>query len=136
VAGTDTGLMSASPDRPAQPVAVIADGPGDLDRGQVLGLIAGQRDQPGQWRPPSAVPSAALRPGRLDRCRQLRVCQQPVQHRQVLRQLADLHRQQLINNASTCPPANRIHAPRPDPWTGSPSDQGRQTRSADYFRGK
>jgi hypothetical protein len=26
------GLMSASPNRPAQPVAVIADGPGDLDR--------------------------------------------------------------------------------------------------------
>jgi hypothetical protein len=35
VAGTGAGLMSASPDRPTRPVAVIADGPGDLDREQI-----------------------------------------------------------------------------------------------------
>jgi hypothetical protein len=40
-------------------------------------------------------------------------------------------------SASTCPPANRsIHPPRPRPWTGSPSDQGRQTRSAATIPGQ
>jgi hypothetical protein len=40
-------------------------------------------------------------------------------------------------SASTCPPANRsIHPPRPGPWTGSPSDQGRQTRSAATIPGQ
>jgi hypothetical protein len=48
--------MSASPDRPTQPLAVIADGPGDLDREQLLDLVAGQRDQPGRWRPPVGRP--------------------------------------------------------------------------------
>jgi hypothetical protein len=33
--------MSASPDRPAQPLAGIADRSGDLDREQVLDLVAG-----------------------------------------------------------------------------------------------
>jgi hypothetical protein len=36
------------------------------------------------------------RPGLLDRCQQPRIGKQPVQHRQLRWQLADLHRQQLV----------------------------------------
>ena len=42
--------MSASPSRPAQPVAEIGDRSGDQGREQVLDLVAGQRDQPGRRR--------------------------------------------------------------------------------------
>jgi hypothetical protein len=41
-------LMSASPDRPAQPMAEITSGTGEQCREQVLDLVAGQADQPGR----------------------------------------------------------------------------------------
>jgi len=47
--------MSASPDRPAQPVAEITGGTGEQRREQMLDLVAGQPDQPGWWRVPGAV---------------------------------------------------------------------------------
>ena len=42
--------MSASPYRPAQPVAKITAGPSDQGREQVLDLVASPPDQPGRWR--------------------------------------------------------------------------------------
>ena len=51
MAGAGAGLMSSSPCRPAQPVAEIAGRAGDQGREQVLDLVAGQRDEPGRWRP-------------------------------------------------------------------------------------
>jgi hypothetical protein len=47
--------MSASPQRPAQPVAEIADRPDDQGREQVLDLVAGQWDKLGRWRPPGPL---------------------------------------------------------------------------------
>jgi hypothetical protein len=67
VAGAGAGLVSASPDRPAQPLAVIAHGPGNLDREQLLDLVAGQRDQPdggGRRSAGRAIGRAAPRPAR------------------------------------------------------------------------
>ena len=54
MAGAGAGLMSASPLRPAQPVAKITAGPSDQGREQVLELVAGQRDQLGRWWPAGA----------------------------------------------------------------------------------
>jgi hypothetical protein len=42
------------------------------------------------------MPTGGLLPGLLDRGQQPRVGQQPIQHRQLGWQLADFHRQQLI----------------------------------------
>jgi len=50
MAGAGAGLLSASPDRPGQPMAEILGGPGEQRREQVLDLVAGQADQPGRWR--------------------------------------------------------------------------------------
>jgi hypothetical protein len=41
-------LVSASPDRPAQPVAEVTSRTGSQWREQVLDLVAGQPDQPGR----------------------------------------------------------------------------------------
>src|SRR4029453_11887133 len=49
VAGTSAGLVPASPPRPAQPVPVVAGRPAGQGGEQVLGLVAGQRDQPRRW---------------------------------------------------------------------------------------
>jgi hypothetical protein len=103
VAGTGAGLMSASPDRPAQPLAVIADGPGNLDREQLLDLVAGQRDQPGRWRPPVGRPC---------------------------------HRPRCAQAGSIGAGSRSIHPPRPGPWTGSPSDQGRRPAQPRLFPGQ
>src|SRR6266508_3676962 len=45
MAGTGTGLMSASPQRPAQPVGAITDRLSEQGSEQVLELVAGHRDQ-------------------------------------------------------------------------------------------
>jgi hypothetical protein len=49
VAAPGALLMSASPDRPAQPVSGVSEGDGDQGGEQVLDLVAGQPDQPGRW---------------------------------------------------------------------------------------
>ena len=46
MAGAGACLVSASPQRPAQPVGGIGDGLGGQGREQVLELVAGHRDQP------------------------------------------------------------------------------------------
>jgi hypothetical protein len=50
VAGVGAGLMSASPERPAQPMAEITSGTGKQPREQMLDLVAGQWGQPGRRR--------------------------------------------------------------------------------------
>jgi hypothetical protein len=42
------GLISASPERPAQPMAEVTSGTGEQCREPVLDLVAGQADQPGR----------------------------------------------------------------------------------------
>jgi hypothetical protein len=50
VTAASAGLMSASPERPAQPMAMVTDGTGKQRGEQVLDLVTGQPDQPGRWR--------------------------------------------------------------------------------------
>ena len=54
MAGAGACLMSASPHRPAQPVAQITGGPSKQCREQVLELVAGHRDQSRRVRVASA----------------------------------------------------------------------------------
>src|SRR6266508_446768 len=55
VAGAGACLMSASPDRPVQPVTAIADRLSQQRREQVLDLVAGNPDQPGRYRVAGAL---------------------------------------------------------------------------------
>jgi hypothetical protein len=47
--GAGARLISASPERPAQPMAEVTSGTGEQCREQVLDLAAGQADQSGRW---------------------------------------------------------------------------------------
>jgi hypothetical protein len=49
------------------------------------------------------MPTSRPLPGLLDRRQQPRIGQQPIQHRQALWQLADLHRQQLVQQRLDLP---------------------------------
>jgi hypothetical protein len=49
LAGTGVRLVSASPQRPAQPVGQLAQRPGGQADEQVADLLAGERDQLGRW---------------------------------------------------------------------------------------
>src|SRR5215218_9235189 len=53
--GAGAGLVSASPPRPAQPMAEVVGGTDEQRGEQVLDLVAGQADQPGWWRVLGAV---------------------------------------------------------------------------------
>src|SRR5829696_1449155 len=53
--GAGAGLVSASPPRPAQPMAEVVGGTDEQRGDQVLDLVAGQADQPGWWRVLGAV---------------------------------------------------------------------------------
>jgi hypothetical protein len=55
VADAGALLMSASPQRPTQPVGTITGGPGEQGREQVLDLVAGDPDQLGQCRVAGAL---------------------------------------------------------------------------------
>ena len=55
MAGAGAGLLSASPQRPAQPVGGVSGGTGEQRGEQVLQLVAGQADQPGGWWVPGVV---------------------------------------------------------------------------------
>src|SRR4029453_13609479 len=49
-AGAGGALMSTSPERPAQPMAMVTGGTGKQRCEQVLDLVTGQPDQLGWWR--------------------------------------------------------------------------------------
>lgn len=51
MAGAGAGLVSASPQRPVQPVGGLGGRLDDQGRKQVLDLLAGQRDEPRPCRP-------------------------------------------------------------------------------------
>jgi hypothetical protein len=48
--GAGAGLISASPEQPAQPMAEVTSGTDERCREQVLDLVASPPDQPGRWR--------------------------------------------------------------------------------------
>jgi hypothetical protein len=85
------------------------------------------------------MPTGAALPGVLDRCQQPRVGQQPIQPRQLRRQLGELHRQQLIDQRLDLVTRQPQHPHPPTAQSDGPNHpltRNGMPLSRDYFRGK
>jgi hypothetical protein len=85
------------------------------------------------------MPTGGLLAGLLDRRQQPRIGQQPVQRRQIRWQLADLDRQQPIEQRLHLPARQPQHPSLPLPCPDGPNHpltRNGMLLSPDYFRGK